>query len=449
MILLIILNLVISLTIIKKFNMDLKIKKIIIIYIIYIYAILIVSKLNLYKLNSVNNMTYLMWIVTTYILIGMYYFIIKNQKEFKFNNELVVKKIVNSKLILIIQIILNLVLLFYAWKFYNITIKINDASQIRIAAFTILFNSYTENIIYNYFIITIYKITTIITTILLINKKYKNPIFILGILNILIKISIGYGRMDLYEFIIYIIIAKCISDVKMNFKSKNILKYIIIIFFILTVSLIPLSIRNGVSPIDFEKIYTVIFKEQLKQIVIYFTGGFRAFDIYMQNGFETIKGYTLGKATFGGIDEMFEIFIKFIGCNYFGFNTLVGAITQKNILIGDSVYFNAFYTYLMNFYSDFGYFGILIGPIVQAILIGFTTNNMKKNKSLASYILFAFTVVNLFSSIFRWNYQSGATMFMLIMISILNIIVNKKIVKSNKKKLLTESCEKHENSMDC
>lgn len=425
-------NLVGLILMFKILKIDKAIKNVIYAYIVFSFFILVMSQLNPIGLYNVNYKVYLMWIINIDIFLLIYTMIIGKYKSDIQKNE-TIDKILNSKLILYLQIILMFILAYYSYRFNLIVKSTIDASQIRIAAFTQLFNSYTESILYNYGIVTLYRCMTILTSILIVNKKIKNPICILGIMNIILYMTVGYGRMNLYEFAIFSIITFFIyhsnTEIKINLKKMFVL--ITLIILLLVLSLIPLAIRVGINPFDFEKIYNVIIEKQLMQIITYFTGGFRALDIFLYKGFNLSETIMPGKATFGGIDEFIEIIMTAIGKEYTSFNTLVGEITQRDILIGDNIYFNAFYTCIMNFYFDFGDFGIIIGPVIHAMLVGYCTINMCKQKNIISQILFIFTIMNLFSSIYRWNYQSGSTTFTLLIMIILNMIIKRRKKSEN------------------
>lgn len=432
MLVLTIANLIALILIFKILKLDRAIKNIIYVYIGFSFLTLVISQLNPEGLYNVDYKVYLMWIINIDIFLLVYTMIIGKCKSNIQKNE-TIDKILKSKLILYLQIILMIALAYYSYRFNLIVKSTIDPSQIRIAVFSKLFNSYTENILYNYGIVTLYRCMAIITSILIVNKRIKNPICISGIINLILYITIGYGRMSIYEFAIFLIIAFCVyySNTKIKINLKKMLTLITLVILLLALSLIPLAIRMGISPFNFEKIYNVIIKEQLIQIITYFTGGFRALDAFLNNGFVLSDTIIPGKATFGGIDEIIEIIATIIGKEYTSFNTLVGGVTQKNILIGDNIYFNAFYTCIMNFYFDFGDFGIIIGPVIHAMLVGYCTINMCKQKNIISQILFIFTIMNLFSSIYRWNYQSGSTTFTLLIMIILNMIIKRRKKSEN------------------
>lgn len=415
----------------KRLVIDSKTNKIIIIYILIEMNLMIISMTNPIGLYSVSSKVYILWIINVFIFVGV--LILKSNKRKEISNILIsentIEKILKSKIILYGQMVLFLVLLFYSYKFNSVVNSIGDASQIRMAKFTFLFGSYIETIFYNYVIVLLYKTMIIITSILIVNKKIKNPITILGLINLMLYSTIGYGRMNLYEFLLFILFAYIIcssKEKKFKLNLKSLIRIATIIIIIFSIGLIVTAVRLGIEITDFNKIYNIVMKKQIEQLITYFIGGFRALDIFLENGFNSIGKYTLGRATFAGIDEMIEIFLTVLGKEYSSFNSIVGLETQANIIIGNNISFNAFYTCLMNYTSDFGYFGVIIYPLLYGNLVYYCLKNEIKNKSIISKILLIYVLMNTISTIYRWNYQFGETIFILIIYIIANKIKIKK-----------------------
>lgn len=423
MAILILMNFLILCLIIKVVKNDITIKRILKVYLVFNFIILFTSQLNLFELYKVSDKVYYLWLTNINVFFIVFELLTRKCK-IEVNNVTVLKKIEDSKFLWYLQLILTIILLYYSYRF-NILIKSNiNASEIRMLTFTKLFSSNTESILYNYIVISIYKILTIITAILLANKKFKNKICILGIIDIIINMTIGYGRMSIYEFGLFFLIAYFIKNgnTKIKLSLKKIGLGIMMGLLLFLLAMIATAIRRGISILNIKQMYNVIIKEQLIQVVTYFTGGFRALDLYIENGFYTIDSFTIGRATFAGIEEIISNFLILMGKDYISFNSLVGNITQQEIIIGTNITFNAFYTCIMNFYSDFGYLGVIIGPVIHAILLGACTINFAKKKNLASQVLIIFTMMNAFSSIYRWNYQFGQTTFTLLIIILWNIL---------------------------
>ena len=433
MIILSILITILMMIIIKRVNIGIKVKKIISIYLLIEMIIITFSMFDPVGLNTVSDKVYVLWIINVIIFVGTLILRAninvkcqKNNIEEKSINE----KILKSRIILVGQIMLLTILAFYSYRFNLIASSLEDAAQIRIAKFTLLFSSYKENIFFNYIIVFLYKVMAIITSILIANKNIKNPITIMGIINVILYSTIGYGRMDLYEFLLFILFSYIICNrksIKMKNKTKkDILKFVVIIVFIFCIGLLATAVRLGIDITDLNEIYNRGIKEQVEQIAIYFTGGFRALDIFLKNGFNGIEKYTLGRATLAGIDEMIEIFFIMLGKEYISFNSLIGELTQTSIIVGKNIEFNAFYTSLMNYISDFGYGGVIIYPILYGNFVFYCIKNEIRSQTLISKILVIYVLMNTISTIYRWNYQFGQNIFILIILLVLNFWVKNK-----------------------
>lgn len=142
----------------------------------------------------------------------------------------------------------------------------------------------------------------------------------------------------------------------------------------------------------------------------------------MNNGLgENLPDRFYGRATLSGLEEIILYPIKFFGAEINSFNNIITKFTQKSVSIGsETPYFNAFYTCVMFFYIDGGLLGVIIFASLHGLLIAYGIRLYSKKKDLPSLMLLNFLVVNLFSSIYRWPYQSGSTTFLVTILIILN-----------------------------
>lgn len=356
------------------------------------------------------------------LVIGYCFYNLKYDEEETDLKDALIEKIVSNKYVKIIAIILLIGLIYFKIKYINATSNIIDDSELRIARFTTMFSSYAESLIYNYLIIGLLNIYIILFVILLIEKKYKNFIFLISFISIILYISIGYGRKVLLDIMVYAIIWYLIKNKgKIGISYKNIKKVIIGIFIIFVISVGATSIRTGVKLTDFQKIKEYMVDEQIKQYFTYFLGGFRTLNSYMDN--RDIE-YEFGRMTLGGIDELISLPFVALGYNYNSINSEYGKLLQENIVIGDNLKINAFYTCVMNFYTDFGIAGVVIIPLLYGIILKKIIHKAISTYNLLDIILMLFIISNTISAIYRWFYQFGSTMF-----SIIIILVLRKFIK--------------------
>lgn len=426
---LIFLIMIITVLIIYRYKTNKVTKKILNCYVIWTLVILFISTLNPYKLFCVSDKVYALWIIN--IIITTFTILIFSTKEEIKENEVDIKynkNLINSKNFMIVEIITCIFLIYYKIKYSNI---INNLSTeyIRLARYNNLFSSGVEKIFFDYILVNVLKISLIITSISIVNGRIMSKGSLITILNLIIYTTIGYGRMIIFEFVIYILMAVLIF--KTNIAEKINLKKIMMIFVLLCICLMAGAIITtlrtaGISNVNINSVFEYGISEQLKQIVIYFTGGFRALDSFLTNGFSTIKDLIYIRLSFGGIEDLIGLVLNNIGYNFKTINSLIVKITQTPILIGEGIYFNAFYTCVMNFYGDLGYLGVIIFPIIHGLLVVYAINNYIRKKDLIAYILLAYTILNLICSIYRWNYQSGNNMIVIIVLLILNKLLGEK-----------------------
>lgn len=434
MIIIMLLNFIGLIRLIQNYKIENPIKNIIYTYLTFSFAILGISSFNPFGLYEVKATTYLMWLLNINIVTLCYCAHIKKRKTPK-KLKIQLNNLEKSKVLLGVQIAIMVFLAYYSYRFQALANSLEYVTDIRMLKFTILFNSFIEKLFFDYVIVSGYSIMTIISSIFLVNGKIKNPIFIIGMINVILYMTIGYGRMSIFQLAIYIVLALFLSHDFKNIQidKQKILKVALIAVLILLVGIVPTCVRLGINIFDFEKVYDKVLSEQLKQIIVYFTGGFRSLDIFLENGFQDVNHCTLGRATFGGLEELIANMLLLIGIDLPTVNELIGWHTQEEIIIGENIKFNAFYTCIMNFYLDFGILGIAIGPVLNAILLLYVTKNLRRKKDLMSEVLFIYTVMHTMSSIYRWNYQFSSNVCTTI---VLIVLINKEYFLQKGKEII-------------
>lgn len=446
MLFIIILIFIILLSTIYLKRTDKNLKKIAIAYTVFMCIIFIISMCNLYGLYEVSDYTYILLLlsvisfIVTFVFIGAK--IVKQENVTKIDFD----KIIKSKTIIVIVLINLLLIIAYKIKYDNIVANL-PIYQIRLARFNKLFNGAFETLFFNYIIAGIVSISSILFSTLLVNKKIKNILFWLLGANIIVYSLIGYGRMLIFNVAIYLVINILLKEnLKEMLKLKKLIQIGIFFIIIIVLFIGMMYPRISNKNLSFGENLKIIIEDLTQQGVEYFVGGIRLLDNFIENGFDCIDGYTYGRATLAGIEEIVLYPIKGIGIEIDSFNNIIASTTQESIPIGENTpYFNAFYTCVMNFYLDFGIIGVFVYPMLHAILIALVLNNYNRKKNLASLILLDYVVLNLFFSIIRWNYQAGSTMFVFIILIVCNVLENIKLKMRIKKGGKIEN----ENTLDC
>jgi oligosaccharide repeat unit polymerase len=142
-----------------------------------------------------------------------------------------------------------------------------------------------------------------------------------------------------------------------------------------------------------------------RQVVIYFTGPFNALDQMLSSSIPRQLGLAGGRATFGGVGEIVNLFIQAMGADHITFNGTIAPITQAYIHVGPSVRFNAFYTVVMNMYLDWGVAGILVFPFLYGFASGLAVYRWVVKPGPATALLAVFNFYVSIASSFRWLYQ--------------------------------------------
>lgn len=411
---------------IKKVKVNRIAKNILYLYSFFTLIILYFSTLNLYKISNVSSKVYIMWIINIILVVLTVLICSKTEKIYikESNVNEWVDRIANSKILFYIGTVMLLFLVFFKIR-YNSIIKNLSFIEARMAKFTLLFSSGVEEIFFKYILVTTLIVYLILGAMLIVNKKILNRITIISLLGVALYSTIGYGRMTIFEFVFFIVfsylIFKCKNKIRVNIKVLTIITLSSIVLILIGAVIVVIRLK-GKEQLTLDNIIVYGIQEQLRQIYIYFVGGFRMFEHFLQNGFQSIEGLTITRLTFGGVEDMFGLVVNNIGFKFTTINSMIVAITQTTISIGDGVNMNAFYTCLMNYYCDLGYVGIIVYPILHGILIAYSINNYIKKNSVLSYILMLYVMYNMMVSIYRWDYQSGTTMFLTISIIILDVL---------------------------
>jgi oligosaccharide repeat unit polymerase len=117
-----------------------------------------------------------------------------------------------------------------------------------------------------------------------------------------------------------------------------------------------------------------------EHFVVYFVGSFRAFEYALEN-FLPILGYNYGRLALAGIEEIVCYFFWFFGYKQTPISTDLGILLDTPITIGDSVYFNALYTAVVNFYFDFGLFGVFLWGVVFGVVCSLVLRRLERKRS--------------------------------------------------------------------
>ncbi|KTD88417.1 O-antigen polymerase [Paenibacillus etheri] len=394
----------------------------------------IVSMSNPFSLNEVSSRTYLIiWLHMIFTSLG---FLILNQGKMVKRSE--IPKVVNgydfllSREFMIIQFVVSVVLIYFYRK-YNFllgSMSILDSRRI-VYEQGLLFGSSFSTVFYNWIIIPIVKTSILLLISNLILNGKKNLSLLIAVVNCMLFSLIGGGRFIYFEIIFFAIISfgfkyDMYKSVKVNFsKGRRIPKIIYVVMLIFAVYFMNLNTvrRLGINSPTIKDSYEIFKNVSLKQLVIYFTGPFRALDVFLNSRVYEVTGYTFGRSFLSGFEEILNTFFIFVSRNMFSFNTannISSLFTTPEIVIGNNVTFNAFYTALMNFYLDGGIAFVIVLSFVFGLFMAIMYKYYLHNVNILSFSLLVFMVYQMVATEFRWNYSAPWTLISIAIILLIS-----------------------------
>lgn len=422
--LLIVLLLIIFLLFNSKKNKNIISKRVVCIYLLWSFIILFISSLNPYELYTVSSKVYVLWLLSIAIISAVIIMLSNKNRQNMVSNNIIsfISIIKKSKVLLIINIIV-LILLAYFLARYNRILASASIEDIRNIRFEKLFSTGYEYIVFAYIIQPMLKVIMMLTAISIIYKESKNINVYLGIINIVLNTMIGYGRMCIFEFILFLLFAFLSQKEIKKPKIKNILLASLAIILFAVISTIVTTIRIvGIEGLSIDTLKEYGINNQISQLIIYFIGGFRMLDLFINNKIISINDYMFGRLTFAGFEDLIGNFTGILGITFIPINNIIGNYMQRPVLIGNNQYFNAFYTSLFNFYGDIGITGVIFFSFLSGMLLKYSINNYTKKSNLNSLLLLIYTSSMLLCSIYRFNYQLGQYLIILIYLIFINKI---------------------------
>ena len=317
----------------------------------------------------------------------------------------------------IIQVILCMIFIYYFIKYQyllrNLGIEMSRMIKFELG---LLFSNKIESYIFQYLFTPLLYISIFFYCIKIFDgEKYNKKILILLFVNILLYSLIGQGRMIYFQLLLILII---FIFKKICTNSELIVNnfYKIGIFFgFLIVMLFFISlIRMGFTLENISRV-PEYFNRAVSQAFIYFTGPFKGLDYYI-NQVSTTGNFFPGQFTFYVFFNPIEKLFQIIGLSINYDNPMIHL--QQYIPLSQYLSFNALFTYYINFYMDFSYFGFIIMPLILGYFMAFLFSKINsKSISIRLFVFFNFT--NLIMGILRWEYQNFDVFFTIVIILII------------------------------
>ena len=384
-------------------------------YIVFWGICSIVSLTNPFGLYDVSTRTYLIvWLNSTVFSIA-YLLFYRNRKEAIRSDKLVNNKMLGTKKVLFIQLFVFVVLLFFYRRYSSLldSLGLIDARRI-VYDQGYLFNSSYELIFFTWVITPILYVSVLLLLSDFVMNGVKRLALYVSLINCVLFGLIGYGRFIHFQIIVYAIVAigfkydihkkVILNTVKMKKRTKLLLT--LLIFTAVYFMNISSAKRLGRPIHGIKDHYDMLVNVSLNQLITYFTGPFRALDNFINSNIIESTGHTYGRSFFGGLEEIVNTFVSFLGQSWTTANTVSNSFTANNILIGNAQSFNAFYSSIMNHYLDGGIIFVAISAFFFGFLSVTAYNYYLKSPNLITLSLNLFLTYHMIASEFRWSFTT-------------------------------------------
>ena len=339
-----------------------------------------------------------MIIITSIIIVFIFVLIIRKKINFNKLGDMVISFKMNLLFLIILEILFILLSIPKFLNAYTIFITygmdiLRGADVIGVGKDVGIFNILVEIVVKpGFYCIDLIAILSIFNDF---KKKDKIVLWIINIFNIIYFTIMTAGRAFLVNSLFYFIITVVI------FKRKRILFFLkkekskLIVFLGLIFYL--LIMQNLRSP-DISLLKTFY--------TYYFSG-----PIYMSKLLDLNKSifminsdYLYGIATFGFVSSFVSYFLIFLtgisqGASYF----ISSKLTNYNVQIGAKSFINSMCTSNYIFLLDWGYIGIIIGPLIISIISYCIYKKAIVRPNLCSMCILIFFINILIRTIFKWD----------------------------------------------
>ena len=243
--------------------------------------------------------------------------------------------------------------------------------------------------------------TTILAIVYLFSdgkQKTKYVLLMLAIVeNIELVISTA-GRAPIVNFLFYFIIAIVLFRGKSIFELLHHERGKLLFVVALIMGIFVLTQMRSSTNLD--------MRDMLETFYNYYFSGPSYLTQLLRNVTEYgIDGrYFWGAATFGFISNIFSNILILVTGRPQGTLYIIGSvITSKQYWVGEHTLLNAMCTGFYPFLLDWGYLGIVIGPVILGIITTIITKKVYKNRSLFYIAIYIYWIYALFRTVFKWD----------------------------------------------
>lgn len=403
-------------------------KKIFIIFNVYWVGLLILLKIVPFGGYAISNNTFIMIMLFLFFInLG---FLLGGKKRESDNasirNEVErsYEYAISNKLVCMYLILSMLFLIYYAVRYYIIVQEVGGVEARNIRYFVgPLFRSTPEILFYNYIIVPSKYLSCFFIAYGFFRGRFKCKELIVPGIVLILSCYIGGGRMDIVYLLFAIVFAFLFKErSSIRLTNKGILwkkRGLIIVLLGIVASvgiMLAMIYLTAYRSNQYSLSFSIIGKYGVKlfeHVVGYNIGPFGALDVAIQEGILKNKWYVARSTIFGGIEEVLQYFMSYLGVSFVGARNELGMVLNQPITVGNLT-FNALLTALCWFYSDLGILGIVIYSFLFGFLVRYSISKFYNCKNvfvmaILFHLLYQYMVLNL-----NWYLVTVGNMFYVI-----------------------------------
>ena len=255
--------------------------------------------------------------------------------------------------------------------------------------------SMSDKLISSYMVIPLITFSMIIIALLFLQKPYNKILMITTTLCVGLSAFSSGGRGILLTFGLITLLAYLIQS--RQIKTTLVLKLKLLAFLAIVIGfLVYITTARGTSVNSNDILHTVI---------LYFTAPYIYFEKLYKHVLQD-NVLLFGGGFFGGIIDFFMLAYKFISGT--DFNTMaqnIAKYSQNYVVIGVGVNskYNAFPTMVYTFFYDFGYLGMILGPLLFGTLAMCSYKKMIISNRLAYKGIYIVIALMIYHSVMKWE----------------------------------------------
>lgn len=257
------------------------------------------------------------------------------------------------------------------------------------------FSSDYEYLLVMYFFDPLVVLFGVLFVVNFFNKSMNVLYNIVFLTNVALRTFVSGGRMFLFELAFLLIVGFVIFYRKKNKGGIGFFKFLLFAFIglLLAYFAVLISTERGRSGSFFEQIR--------EMIVVNFTGSYTFMDVLLSG--DMMLNHTYGTSLIAGFLDPIITFLRFFGITDIeALNVSIGRIISKFYMIGDTYSYNAMPTMYYFFLTDFGVFGLVLGPLFFSWIVSITEKGIFKRYDVSSFVCYFLVALLIIESSMTW-----------------------------------------------